>query len=104
MSAPSWARVGAKVVCIHKVAPVHGETIPTIGAVYTVRDVVDYGDEVGLRLVEIINSVASYSDGRTEAAFIVYCFKPTVTITVEDDLKAHFSHLLDAPLRVSEEA
>jgi hypothetical protein len=100
MSIPSWAVRGARVVC--KVtnwfpvddAPVDLTTVlilPMKGRVYTISDVIDGGDEWELTLEEC---------GPND--FPGRAFGPVAG--VDDDLKAHFVHLLDAPVRVPEEA
>lgn len=47
-------RVGQKVVCIGgQPKPDEPPPFPVKGAVYTVENVIDYGDELGLELVEL---------------------------------------------------
>lgn len=95
MSIPSWCRVGAKVVCIELLARVYAETVPVVGETYTIRDVRDYGDVVGILVSEIRNAVANYDEGDLEPCFIIEAFRPLITL--EDDLKAHFEQHLRAP-------
>lgn len=98
MSLPSWARVGAKVVCVDAVgAPelVERQT-------YTIEAIDDVPlrlGGLGVWLVEVSimqNAVGSYYGFRLSR------FRPLVTI--EDDITTYFAELLTAPVRVTEEA
>jgi hypothetical protein len=64
--------VGDEVVCCFKINArdfYDWEVYPQVGAVYVVREIVVAGGLVGIRLVEIVNRVGAYSDGRRECAF-----------------------------------
>jgi hypothetical protein len=97
---PSWARVGAKVICIlsdwtpDERAAYRDVSFPVEGATYTIREVTTtYWDGVVcLRLEEICNPVIMWRDGAAEAAFDVGRFRPLHTL--ETDLEAHFTELL----------
>jgi hypothetical protein len=72
--------VGQKVVCIRSGTPPNGETPPLVGAVYTVRDIVDRGHKIGIRLVEIKNRPRNYGVcGYMECTFSPKCFRPIVS-------------------------
>jgi hypothetical protein len=92
--------VGQKVVCIdvssHKqkghLRPTYASTVtPTLGGVYTVRDIFDasvYGhDEPGLLLVEIVNPVRRYislaGPCECEQFFLAFRFRPVRTTNVD---------------------
>ena len=98
---PSWARVGAKVVCVatwrrqteyHEQGPVSGEiyTIREVGALHLHEPGV-----VCVRLVEIKNRCLKYRDmpAGWEPAFRLSRFRPLITI--EDDIATHFRQHLD---------
>jgi hypothetical protein len=64
--------VGDEVVCVSAVNAIRfygWEVHPQVGAVYVVREILVVNDRVGIRLVEIVNRVADYSDGKRECAF-----------------------------------
>lgn len=80
-------QVGQKVVCVSKwfpyqqdIASEEGIGLPDHGAVYTVRDILTvYGDEVHIRLAEIVNPTTMFSDvGPIEVAFSYECFRPVI--------------------------
>jgi len=80
---PAWARVGAKVVCVRSDPP-RSDPLRR-GAVYTIARVyVD--DEIGsgpyVDLVEV-----------ARVGWWLKRFRPLITI--EDDISAHFAHLLN---------
>ena len=114
MNIPSWAHAGAKVVCVDdnfvgQPAERLGCSLPVRGKTYTIRQITFVeGADVGpgVLLEEVANAYVEYPSGRFlwrgEPCFGLRRFRPVITI--EDDLKAHFAHLLDAPVRVSEEA
>lgn len=91
MTIPSWARVGAKVVCVNaaRLYPPQrtDEATPAEGQTYTIREVVDYCYAIGLRLVEIVNRPHDYADGCLECAFVIDAFRPLTTRTQEQDLE-----------------
>ena len=93
MSIPSWAVRGAKVVYIGTGLPDEPGTEhvanPVIGRVYTINWTGKVGHQFCLGFVEL-------SD---EAAWDFRGFRPVITI--DDDLKAHFAHLLDVPAEPS---
>jgi hypothetical protein len=69
--------VGDKVVCVSgDFDRPFGETVPTLGLVYTVRDIMIDGGKVYLRFEEIINQPQTYNDGFTECDFPIHCFRP----------------------------
>jgi hypothetical protein len=92
--------VGQKVVCIdvssHKqkghLRPTYASTVtPTLGGVYTVRDIFDasvYGhDEPGLLLDEIVNPVRRYislaGPCECEQFFLAFRFRPVRTTNID---------------------
>lgn len=97
---PSWARVGAKVVCVTE----HGRGLPSdwdagpqVGEVYTISRA--YIGFVGALAVPSITlaecPVIDLLTGQEWAGYDVDRFRPVVTI--EDDLEAHFTTLLHVP-------
>lgn len=105
MTIPSWARVGAKVVCVDDY-PDRYQRGPQFfvgldglrkDGVYTIRDVVRSpydGARWGLRLVEIVRKVGPGDP--YEVPFGIERFRPLVTI--EDDIKTHFAQHLHTKL------
>lgn len=97
---PSWARVGAKVVCISAFGGRSAPHIPVKGEIYTISHL-DPDHQWGpmLQLVEFGDERISRSTTRSYS-YPVHCFRPLVTI--EDDIAAHFRQHLD--VREPEEA
>lgn len=105
---PSWARVGAEVVCIMDFGvylpeyPV-GTIVPAEGQTYVIRETVGDGLNFGLRLKEIVNGAGRYVDpyGRPlpgEPAFILKGFAPKVAQKTEAEDMAVFKPLLHTRL------
>jgi len=98
---PSWAHVGAKMVCVcsdwteAERQLYSNVAFPAENGVYTIREVTATytPGEIGVRLVEISNPVILWADGVGEPAFAVERFRPLITI--EDDIATHFSALLN---------
>ena len=68
---------GMKVECVRQPVGGYGcETVPVVGSVYTVREMTISGDDVALRLVEIVNKRLPYRDGMAECCFAVRDFRP----------------------------
>lgn len=70
--------VGQKVVCILDCGPVDiGETCPSVGGIYTIRDI-DAEEPEGLyfTFVEIINPDHETEEGAGEAIFFEMAFRP----------------------------
>ncbi len=101
---PSWARVGARVVCVDdtnwqsfdvtgrlRTPDYWGFNLPTIGEVYTIRDIDNRAGGVVVMLVEVDNR--GVTPNPIEIGFALHRFKPLVTI--EDDISTHFAALLD---------
>jgi hypothetical protein len=95
MSIPSWARVGAEVVCIKRepwnlLAGVekdqHG---PCFGDVCVIQ-----GFAGGAGRLPLCLFLGGYSD-----AYSIACFRPVKTI--EDDISEHFAQHLKTPVRTS---
>ena len=110
MSVPGWVKVGAKCVCIKRGAWTNGlnpgEVDPVYGDILTIRDVT-HGRHglVFLRFNEIMNPVCRwdrFAGEPSEARYLVDNFRPIVTL--EDDIKAHFSQHLHAPQKIAERA
>lgn len=94
MSIPSWAKVGAKVVCVddsHSPAT-HMDGLAK-GTVYTIRWVgMDFVGEAGMcvRLVEIIRDrpyIGHESAGRMDIPYMIGRFRPVQTKTQEQDME-----------------
>lgn len=106
---PSWARVGAKVVCIRSSTTQHSnETGVSEGSIYTIREIVEFPAAfgVGLRFREISNPANNTFVGRIERAFWIDRFRPLVTDSEELGIEAQFyrakSRKSKAPARESE--
>lgn len=102
---PSWARVGAKVVCVDA-ADTQSGGVPEIaeGVVYQIRWAGHYsdwynGEYSGVRLVGIDRfDTAVLSD----VAFKLFRFRPL--ITQQDDITTHFEQFLHTPQKIEERA
>lgn len=100
----SWARPGAKCVCIRVSQGGYGDEIsPVIGETYTVRDAEARGNEIGIRLVELVNQSRIYrlkdgSIGPGEIMFSAGDFRPVVpTKTQAEDVALIKSLLAKTP-------
>ena len=82
----SW-KVDDKIVCVGKSgvkgrrSPTEREARPSVGSVYTIRDIFPWGDTVVVRLVEIVNTPRLYrgADGtvrESELSYFADCFRP----------------------------
>lgn len=70
-------QTGSLVECIkdlQKYAP-YGESTPIMGNIYTVREIVEIQDDVGIRLEEIVNLPQIYREGFNECAFHIEDFR-----------------------------
>jgi len=93
---PIWARPGVKVVCVDDSNQDDGRHDRKIvaGGIYVIREtMISNLGNPGVRLVGIAGSINRFS-GR-ETGWHIHRFRPLVSI--EDDLAAHFNHLLDIP-------
>lgn len=104
---PSWAKTGAKVVCVNA-APkplrdtngvphdpsYFGFTLPVEGETYTIRSAKAYKDGVGIFLNEIDNTHCLNGKGN-EVALGIWRFRPIIT---EADDIALFKSLLNPTL------
>lgn len=94
---PSWARVGAKVVCVDASPPPFGwSRDPLVAqAIYQIEAIEVDHTGVGLFLVEAktLSTTRGYWANR---------FRPL--ITQSDDMAAHFRKLLDVPANHQVEA
>lgn len=96
MTIPSWARVGARIVCVETWRSVPGygtgrEIGPISGKVYTIRDVGEihprYPGTINVTVEEIRNEIVNYRSGRYEVSFGIYRFRPlTTTKTQAEDV------------------
>lgn len=111
---PSWARVGARVVCVDDA--IRGgfgfERWPQKCGTYTIREVI-YCPEAGswqLRLHEIVNPAVDYDldSSLWEAGFNVARFRPVTDLKSDDEVEARLYHKKglhqSAPRRKSVEA
>ena len=74
--------VGQKVVFLGGASSGYGnETMPEIGAVYTVRAATLVRDVENILLVEIVNAPRAYAEGTFEGSFAAECFRPAVEPT-----------------------
>lgn len=72
--------VGDKVVCIAEIQPRDGENVPKLGGVYTISEILihDFGPgkhDIGLRFVELKNTLREYANGPDICSFLHTCFK-----------------------------
>ncbi len=91
---PSWARVGAKVVCVRapwSTTPEPGFAHPMVGDVLTVSGT-DIRWRVGL----------TFAEKHPNDVYNVDNFRPLVTLS--SDIAEHFEHLLDVPASHEREA
>jgi len=100
---PSWARVGAKVVCVDpnpSWANVLWAATPAKDCIYTIREIVD-GDAILVEEIRNVDAAVHLNDGtyrRGEPCFGIWRFRPL--ITQQDDIATHFKALLDVPEQV----
>ena len=104
MSVPAWAVRGREVVCIKDgwsdnwcrlMGAVPPDRVPMLNEVLRIEEVLVDPSPI------VIGCFLSF-EGIPPFLYEVSNFRPLVTL--ETDLKAHFAHHLDAPVRVSEEA
>jgi hypothetical protein len=95
---PTWARVGAKIVCVLQIhGPARSDVqFPTVKEEYTIREVQLFAEGAGLHLVEITNPVMFTDKGLLEPYFHISAFRPRGPL--ESDLEAHFVQFLRAPV------
>lgn len=91
MSIPSWARVGAKVVCVDAgPGPVRHSVAPLVkGTLYTIAST-EWGSVIEAPIIRIVES---------RGRFGLFRFRPLVTRTQEQDISAYFKPLL-SPERI----
>lgn len=94
-SLPSWARVGAKVVCVNASGSGDGKTPLIEGRTYTIRSINDELSTAcaGIRLAEITNGRCPLG---WEWHYNITRFRPAVEPKSEAEDLAHFTHLLTA--------
>jgi hypothetical protein len=99
LAIPSWARTGAKVVCIaNDFKDVAFEQIPVVGERYTLRKVEAYGSMTVVYLQEIRNDKIYTAFGMMERGFTIAAFKPLVEKTIEDDIALFAPFLIDTKI------
>lgn len=113
-SLPSWARIGAKVVCVRAIEDMRGVAglvvTPEIGGLYIIRAVRfgQYDAEPCVQLVEIVNARVRVTDDAQgviwngEPWFGLRLFRPATS--ADHRLKAHFHELLTIRNPQSEDA
>lgn len=103
---PSWARVGAKVVCVDDAGGPDKWTEgdgPARGCIYTiVRALVADDGLVDIHLAEIRRGPLARARWGNDVGYSVHRFRPL--ITQQDDIEAHFRALLDVPVDEREAA
>jgi len=80
-------QVGDKVTLIEDIANdfVYAETLPSVGPVYTVRDVWLHPlNIVAIRLVEIVNAPRKYRHGIFECAWDATFFRRVISTDISD--------------------
>ena len=97
---PSWARVGAKVVCVDAACRPgrfwRPSEAPTQGNIYTVAAAFfNPAGDPRIHLVELQRSPETIKVLGYLAGYRVERFRPLITL--EDDLEAHFRQLLHVP-------
>lgn len=100
MSIPSWAHVGAKVVCVDASAPAGCSWVeddsPVVGQQYTiVRAFIGALGNPSVHLMEIERGPRARRLFGDNIGYGLFRFRPLVSI--EGDLAAHFHKLLDVP-------
>jgi hypothetical protein len=85
MSVPSWARVGAKVVCLGCAPHKHPYFDPQAGEVFTIQALLEW-EYVGVKLVEMTNR-----DGYGPWWDLVH-FRPVVETKSDDEVEAQLYH------------
>lgn len=80
-------RVGQRIVCIHAFTTcTYDEIAPTVGNIYTVRDIrasFSFEGEAVIRLVEIRNAPQLYQRGLTECWWGAVGFRPLIERTTD---------------------
>jgi hypothetical protein len=104
---PSWARVGAKVVCVDAACRPgrfwRPSEAPVQGKIYTVAAAFfNPAGEPRIHLVELQRSPETIKVLGYLAGYRVERFRPLITL--EDDLEAHFRILLRQPVSDKEPA
>lgn len=99
MTIPSWAKPGAKVVCVDDIPdkgwhPDLGGL--SVGSVYTIREIARHSSgALGVRLVEIVRRLAPADPW--EQPFAFRRFRPLVSTKTEAEDVALFRHHLKQP-------
>lgn len=87
---PSWAVVGAKVVCVNSIAD-KGPWVPmepiNKGEILTIRGVRTTSMGVGLYFLEKRHPVVETTHGEMERSYLLHNFKPLVAKTLEEDME-----------------
>jgi hypothetical protein len=98
---PSWAKRGAKVVCIKRGRWSHQsrcQNFPVEGGKYTIREVKILGDGGYLLLEEVHNAPRLWGNGDfDEPWFAIFRFRPLVEPKTEAEDREFFRHWLKAP-------
>jgi hypothetical protein len=82
-------QVGQQVVCVDDVFSKREDwrctvrVFPKLHAIYTIREIVDYGDLIGFCFYEIRNPRAHFSKGYHEPAFNARNFRPVRRTSIE---------------------
>lgn len=99
---PSWAKVGAKVVCVDASLPNGefwaGHEQPIVGAIYTISSVgLDRdGVNIGVNFIEIERDELARAIWGWEVGYYLHRFRPLITRTEQQDL-ALFTPMLERP-------
>jgi hypothetical protein len=77
--------VGQKVALVRdfgdaerQVAATYRFSLPSVGSVYTIRDIETTGQGTHIRLAEIVNPAIPYTTGWAEPNFLIERFRPVV--------------------------
>jgi hypothetical protein len=101
---PSWAKPGVKIVCVEAIfdeSYLIAFKFPVVKETYTIRAIAVFPDGVGFHLDEIRNPIVLTDKGILEPYFGAVAFRPIVSL--ESDLEAHFTRLLDVKTPIASE-
>lgn len=108
---PTWAKVGAKVVCIRTFTGIGangkiirfppGTKFPVAREIYTIRAAYEGTKFPAVYLEEIRNPIVRTTIGMREQGFMLSRFRPLVSL--ESDMETHFVQFLHSPEHVARE-
>ena len=105
-----WVYIGNKVICINdNWREMHFKDIelPIAKKIYTIRDIIEDGPNIGLLFTEIINPIKplsfEFSTGifHIEMGFDIKNFQPLIKKSIEQDISIFSKILKQTPEKVS---